>query len=154
MERDAAPAPPSAPILSEAERPLARVSCASTRSAPATNALAVSHNTARLGNLSMNSDRGSTAPSSRPGSLALPSSRCGSVAAASAPKPDFDDLAKNVLGAMRGLRVPAKILAKGAGRAARDKAIEWAERSLGSGLDKVSVSVKASIEADPERASR
>ena len=51
---------------------------------------------------------------------------------------------------MRGLRVPAKILAKGAGRAARDKAIEWAERSLGSGLDKVSVSVKTSIEADPE----
>ena len=144
---DTAPAPP---ILSAAEAPLARVSCASTRSAPATNALAVSHNTARLGNLSVNSDRGSTAPSSRPGSLALPSSRCGSVAAASAPKPDFDDLAKNVLGAMRGLRVPAKILAKGAGRAARDKAIEWAERSLGSGLDKVSVSVKTSIEADPE----
>ena len=114
-----------APILSEAERPLARVSCASTRSAPATNALAVSHNTARLGNLSVSSERGSAAPSSRPGSLALPSSRCGSLAAGQqAPKPDFDDLAKNVLGAMRGLRVPAKILAKGAGRAARDKAIE------------------------------
>ena len=148
-ECDAAAA--SAPILSEAERPLARVSCASTRSAPATNALAVSHNTARLGNLSVSSERGSAAPSYRPGSLALPSSRCGSLAAGQqAPKPDFDDLAKNVLGAVRGLRVPAKILAKGAGRAARDKAIEWAERSLGSGLDKVSVSVKTSIEADPE----